>query len=83
MSGPDSDWITVEETDDRRLAARIELALRAAGLEVRVRREAAEGERAMVEVQVPLNRFDDALEALEPFDDEGPSDAAPGRGPDR
>ena len=69
----DADWITVEEAADERLAAAVAGRLEARG--VAVRRVPAEPSGPSrrpggVTVQVPLDDFELALEALEALDDE-------------
>lgn len=71
--GVAEEWITVEEASDERLAA--EVARRLEQAKVPVRLASAEPgdpsrQRGEVIVQVPLDRFDTALEALESLDEE-------------
>jgi hypothetical protein len=67
------EWITVEEATDERLASEVARRLRQAGVPVRLA-EADPGDpsrqRGDAVVQVPLDRFDEALEALESLDEE-------------
>lgn len=68
-----SEWITVEEATDERLAAAVERWLRERGVSVRLATaEPADPSRhhGDVTVQVPLEDFDLALEALEGLDEE-------------
>jgi 7-keto-8-aminopelargonate synthetase-like enzyme len=71
----DADWITVEEAADERLAAAVASRLEARGVAVRlVPAEPSDPSRRRGEltVQVPLDDFELALEALEALDDEPP-----------
>lgn len=66
------EWITVEEATDDRLVSEVARRLRESGVPVRV--TAAEPgdpsrQRGEQVVQVPLDRFDLALEALESLDE--------------
>jgi hypothetical protein len=67
------EWITVEEATDARLATAVAEQLRAAGVPVRL--AGAEPSdpsrhRGDLTVQVPLDDFELALEALEHLDEE-------------
>jgi len=67
------DWITVEEATDERLASAVAEKLKTKGVPVRL--AAADPSdpsrhRGDVTVQVPLSRFELALEALEELDEE-------------
>jgi len=67
-------WITVEEATDERLATAVTARLEARGVPVRLApADPSDPSRAPgdLTVQVPLGRFDAALEALEELDEEG------------
>ncbi len=67
------EWITVEEATDERLATAVVDLLRAAGVPVRLAEADASDpsrHRGDLTVQVPLDDFDLALEALERLDEE-------------
>ena len=69
----DAEWITVEEATDEKLAAAVEGCLRQEGVPVRL--VAADPSdpsrhRGDLTVQVPLENFELALEALEGLDGE-------------
>ena len=66
-------WITVEEANDERLAAAVAERLRAQGVPVRLMpADASDPSRPHgdLTVQVPLDSFELALEALEDLDAE-------------
>ncbi len=68
------EWITVEEATDKRLAAAVERRLREEGVSVRlVAADPSDPSRhhGDLTVQVPLESFELALEALEGLDEEG------------
>jgi hypothetical protein len=68
------DWITVEEATDERLAAAVAERLRGQGVPVRlVGADPSDPSRPDhdLTVQVPLEFFELALEALEALDEEG------------
>jgi hypothetical protein len=67
------EWITVEEATDERLATLVAERLRTAGVSVRLAgAQASDPSRRPgdLTVQVPLDDFDLALEALEQLDEE-------------
>lgn len=67
------EWITVEEATDERLATAVAEQLRAAGVPVRLAGADPSDpsrHRGDLTVQVPLDDFDLALEALEHLDEE-------------
>ena len=71
--GDTDEWITVEEATDDRLVSEVARRLKQAGVPVRLATaEPGDPSRQRGEtiVQVPLDRFDDALEALESLDEE-------------
>jgi hypothetical protein len=68
-----SEWITVEEATDERLATAMAGRLRREGVPVRLTHaEPADpsGRRGELTVQVPLEELEIALEALEGLDEE-------------
>lgn len=68
-----AEWITVEEATDERLAAAVERRLRDEGVPVRlVAADPSDPSRhhGDLTVQVPLENFEQALEALEDLDEE-------------
>lgn len=69
-----AEWITVEEATDEKLAAAVEKLLRGQGVPVRlVAADPSDPSRhhGDLTVQVPLENFESALEALEALDEEG------------
>jgi hypothetical protein len=71
----DTDWITLEEATDERLAQAVARRLAAQGVPVRlVPAEPSDPSRhhGDLTVQVPLDEFELALEALEELDEEEP-----------
>lgn len=70
-----SEWVTVEEATDERLATAVADRLRRAGVPVRLSRAGRSDpsrQAGELTVQVPLESFELALEALEELDEEGP-----------
>jgi len=68
-----NEWITVEEATDERLATAVADRLRAAGVPVQLAgADASDPSRRPgdLTVQVPLDHFELALEALEQLDEE-------------
>jgi len=62
------EWMIIEETDEAGVAEEVAGLLRAAGIEARVKVEAASEQRL---VEVRTDDLDQALEVLEEYDEAG------------